>query len=85
LGLAVAATVAALLPAGCGKREAETPEATVQGGIDRSVADVRAAEAAMAAPVVQSKSVGELTARPAKAPEGAAAPTAKGSGSGAAG
>jgi predicted outer membrane protein len=64
------AAILLLLLAGCGKSEPETPEAAVQQGIDRSVADVRAAEAAAAAPVVQSKSVGELTAKPA--PEKAA-------------
>jgi hypothetical protein len=67
----------ALLAAGCGERgKPEASADTVQRGIDRSVADVRAAEAAAAAPVAQSRSVAELTGK-TKAPEaGAKAPEA---------
>jgi len=55
--------------AGCGGTEAEAPGAATQRGIDRSVADIRAAEAATQQPVVVSKSVGELTARAGPAQE----------------
>lgn len=54
--------VAAAL-AGCGGGEGEAPGAATQRGIDRSVADIRAAEAAAQKPVVVSKSVGELTGK----------------------
>ncbi len=47
----------------CGGTEAEAPAAAAQRGIDRSVADIRAAEAALQQPVVVSKSVGELTGK----------------------
>jgi hypothetical protein len=50
--------------AACGERGAEAPQASESRAIARSVEDIRAAEAAMAAPVVQSKSIAELT-RPA--------------------
>lgn len=56
-----AAILALALLASCGEKPAETPDASVQRGIDRSVADVRAAEAAASAPVTQSKTIGELT------------------------
>jgi hypothetical protein len=49
--------------AGCGGTGAETPGAATQRGIDRSVADIRAAEAALQAPVKVSRSVGELTGK----------------------
>jgi len=47
----------------CGKGESEVPEASVQVGIDRSVADVRAAETAASGPVTFAPSAGELSAR----------------------
>ncbi|MGL6042476.1 MAG: hypothetical protein ACRC1J_00990 [Sandaracinobacteroides sp.] len=53
----------ALLLAACEDRTAEKPETSTQSGIDRSVADVRAAEAAISAPVARSKSVAELTGK----------------------
>ncbi|MFN7399715.1 MAG: hypothetical protein ACK5SX_11805 [Sandaracinobacter sp.] len=49
--------------AGCGGTGAEPPGAATQRGIDRSVADIRAAEAALQAPVKVSRSVGELTGK----------------------
>lgn len=54
------ATLALLAMAGCDKQQAPTAGGDVQHGLERSVADVRAAEAAMAAPVARSQSVGEL-------------------------
>lgn len=72
--------VALLLLAGlaaCGERGAEAPQASESRAIARSVEDIRAAEAAMAAPAVQSKSIAELT-RPADAGKAAKA-GAKGS------
>lgn len=68
--------------AACGGTEAEAPEAATRRGVDRSVADIQAAEAAMQAPVTVSRSVGELTGKAsadagpkaAKAKETAAAP-----------
>jgi hypothetical protein len=51
-----------VLMAGCGERAAETPEADTQRAIDRSIADIRAAEAATRAPAEVSRSVGELSA-----------------------
>lgn len=62
-GFAAAAMLGCIAVAGCGKTESAAPETSVQSGIDRSVADVRAAEAAMAAPLAQSKSVAELTGK----------------------
>ena len=66
------AAFALLTLAGCNRQENQTTQADVQTGIDRSIADVRAAEAAAAATVVESRSVGELnrksgTDAPAKA------------------
>lgn len=61
------ATLALLALSACNRKEASAPEVDVQKGIDRSVADVRAAKAAAAAPAAQSQSVGELT-RKADAP-----------------
>ncbi|WP_199553675.1 hypothetical protein [Sandaracinobacteroides hominis] len=52
----------------CGKKSDETPDASVQRGIDRSVADIRAADAAAAAPVVESRTISELTGK-VKEPE----------------
>jgi hypothetical protein len=60
--------------AGCGERGAEAPQEGQARAIARSVEDIRAAEAAMAAPVAQSKSIAELT-RPAG--EAAAEPREK--------
>jgi hypothetical protein len=60
--------VALLLLAGlaaCGERGSQAPAATEARAIARSVEDIRAAEAATAAPVVQSKTIAELT-RPAE-------------------
>jgi hypothetical protein len=54
--------LALLLPA-CGEKKAQAPEAQVQAGIDRSVADVRAAEAAAAAPADPSLTAAEFAAR----------------------
>jgi hypothetical protein len=48
---------------GCGGGEAEAPAAATQRGVDRSVADIRAAEAATRGPVEVSRSVGELTGK----------------------
>ena len=59
-GLALSA-LALLALAGCNRSESAAPEVDVQKGIDRSVADVRAAQAAASAPVNESRSVGELT------------------------
>lgn len=59
-GLTLSA-LALLALSGCNRAEPEAPEADVQKGIDRSVADVRAAQAAASAPVAESRSVGELT------------------------
>ncbi len=74
-GFALAA-MALLTLAACNRKEGAAPEADVQKGIDRSVADVRAAEAATAAPITESRSVGELT-RKADAPGKAGAPAGK--------
>ena len=52
----------------CGGGEAEAPAAATQRGIDRSVADIRAAEAATREPVTVSRSVGELTGKTVEAP-----------------
>lgn len=49
--------------AACGGTETEAPGAATQRGIDRSVADIRAAEAATRQEVVISRSVGELTGK----------------------
>jgi hypothetical protein len=57
----------------CGGSEAEAPAAAAQRGIDRSVADIRAAEAAAQQPVVVSKSVGELTGKASAEAAGAKA------------
>lgn len=68
-GFALAA-FALLTLAGCDRQEKRATEADVQKGIDRSVADVRAAEAAAAGSAEESRSVGELTRKsepPAKA------------------
>ena len=62
--------------AACGGTEAEAPEAAAQRGVDRSVADIQAAEAAMQAPVTVSRSVGELTGK-ASADAGPKAPKPK--------
>lgn len=51
--------------AACGGAETEAPGAATQRGIDRSVADIRAAEAATRQEVVISRSVGELTGKAA--------------------
>lgn len=59
-GTAVAA-FALMALAGCDRKETAAPEVDVQKGIDRSVADVRAARAAASAPIAESRSVGELT------------------------
>jgi hypothetical protein len=59
-----------LAAAGCGKTEPQAPEPSVQRGIDRSVADVRAATAAASGPVDPALSAADLTAKaegPAKA------------------
>lgn len=57
----------------CGDRGTEAPQASEARAIARSVEDIRAAEAAKAAPLVQSKTIAELT-RPAEkaAPDGQA-------------
>lgn len=55
--------VLALALVGCGGAESEAPEAAEQRGIDRSVADIRAAEATLREPVRVSRSVGELTGK----------------------
>lgn len=60
----------------CGGTEAEAPEAATRRGVDRSVADIQAAEAAMQAPVTVSRSVGELTGK-ASADAGPEAPKTK--------
>lgn len=52
--------------AACGGTDAEAPGAATQRGIDRSVADIRAAEAAARQEVVVSRSVGELTGKTAE-------------------
>lgn len=65
-GFALAA-IALLTLSACNRKDGAAPEADVQKGIDRSIADVRAAEAASAAPMTESRSVGELT-RKAEAP-----------------
>jgi hypothetical protein len=49
----------------CGGGETETPGAATQRAVDRSVADIRAAEAAAAQPLEVSRSVGELTGKAA--------------------
>ncbi len=61
LSAASLSALALLALAGCNRTESATPEVDVQKGIDRSVADVRAAQAAASAPVAESRSVGELT------------------------
>lgn len=63
LASGIATGLLALALAGCGGGEAETPAAATQRGIDRSVADIRAAEDAMRGPVEVSRSVGELTGK----------------------
>ena len=70
-GLLLAAGLAA-----CGGSGGEAPGAATQRGIDRSVADIEAAEAAVQKPVVVSKSVGELTGK-ASADAAAATPKTK--------
>lgn len=60
--------------AACGSSESEAPGAATQRAVDRSVADIRAAEAAMREPVVVSRSVGELTGKTAAEPGAAKAP-----------
>ncbi len=47
----------------CGGSEVEAPGAATQRGIDRSVADIQAAEAATRGTVEVSRSVGELTGK----------------------
>jgi len=59
-----------LLLQACGNSAPEAPEASVSVGIDRSVADVRAAEAAASGPVTFAPSVAELSDRDGKAPAG---------------
>lgn len=54
--------------AACGSSESEAPGAATQRAVDRSVADIRAAEAATREPIVVSRSVGELTGKPAAEP-----------------
>lgn len=51
------ALLALLLLAGCDRPQTERPDAQVQAGIDRSVADVRAADAAAATPLPASAPV----------------------------
>jgi hypothetical protein len=53
--------------AACGERGAETSAPTEARAIARSVDDIRAAEAAKAAPVAPSKTIAELTRPAAKA------------------
>jgi hypothetical protein len=65
----------ALALAACGSAEREPPEASAQRGIDRSVADIRAAEAAVKEPATVSRSVGELTGKAAAASKDAAEKT----------
>jgi hypothetical protein len=62
-----------LAMAGCGAREADAPGAATQRGIDRSVADIQAANAATRGPVEVSRSVGELTGKATATAEGAGA------------
>lgn len=59
-GFALAA-IALLVLSACNRQQEQATQPDVQAGIDRSVADVRAAEAASAAETVESRSVGELT------------------------
>lgn len=75
--LPAAATLAlALALSACGGTEAEPPEAAEQRGIERSIADIRAAEAAMQEPVVVSRSVGELTGKASAEPKARASTAA---------
>jgi hypothetical protein len=60
-GLAVG--LCALALGACGGGETDAPAAASQRGIDRSVADIQAAEAATRGPVEVSRSVGELTGK----------------------
>ncbi len=71
----------------CGGSETQTPGAATQRGVDRSVADIRAAEAAAAKPVEVSRSVGELTGKAAavEGPEDAGAESPPGKSAPAAG
>lgn len=59
LALLAIAPIAGL--AACGKTEQESPDAAARIGLERSVADVRAAEAAAAAPVSVAPTAAELT------------------------
>ena len=67
----------ALLLAACGGDKAETPAAATARGVERAVADIKAAEAATRAPVLVSKSVGELTGKGQAGKGQAGAPAAK--------
>lgn len=53
----------AVLLAACGRKAEEARDGSVQRGIDRSVNDIRAAETAAAAPVVESKTISELNGK----------------------
>ncbi len=59
--LAAPALLALLVLPACNRKDSEVAQPDVQKGIDRSVADVRAAQAAASAPVVVTQSVGDLT------------------------
>lgn len=54
--------------AACNRQESQVTPPDVQTGLDRSVADVRAAEAAAAEPLVPSRSVGEISEANGKKP-----------------
>lgn len=77
LGPLVSIALLALLAA-CGKSD-EATDRTTADGVERANADIRAAEAAMRAPVAVNRSVGDLTGKSGKdernkpAPEKAAA------------
>lgn len=71
-GRRVPASLLAVLLVGCGGGEAETPAAATQRGIDRSVADIQAAEAAARGPVEVSRSVGELSGKQEASGDGSA-------------
>lgn len=54
----------------CGKAEQEAPEASIETGLERSVSDVRAAEAAAAGPISAAPSAADLTDRGSDAQSG---------------